>query len=90
MKDMGQITSGFGDTSLATKLFVFSAILIIVPLLMVGVISYHQSAVELEDEVRQFSWQVMKQVETHVEYYVQDLEIISLKILNHPDEDREN
>ena len=82
---MGQITSGFGDKSLATKLFVFSSILIIVPLLVVGIISYHQSAVELEDEVRQFSWQVMKQVETHVEYYVQDLEIISLKILNHPD-----
>ena len=82
---MSQLTSGFGDTPLATKLFVFSAILIVVPLLIVGIISYHQTAVELEDEVRQFSWQVMKQAETHVEYYVQDLEIISLKILNNPE-----
>ena len=73
------------DTPLTTKLFIFSALLIIVPLLIVGLISYHQSSVELEEEARQYSWQVMEQIESHVEYYVRDLEIISLKILNHPD-----
>lgn len=73
------------DTPLTTKLFIFSALLIIVPLLVVGLISYHQSSRELEEEARQYSWQVMEQIETHVEYYVRDLEITSLKILNHPD-----
>ena len=85
VKRMVQLRSWLADTPLATKLFIFSAILIIVPLFLVGIISYHQTAVELEGEAREFNWQVAKQAQTHVEYYVRDLEVISLKILNHPD-----
>lgn len=70
---------------LATKLFVFSALLVVIPLVLVGLISYYRSSLELEEEARQYSWQVIEQVETHIEYYIRDLEISSLKIVNHPD-----
>lgn len=71
--------------SLSVKLFIFAAILILVPLSIVGTISYYQSAVELENEAREYNSQVTEQVENHVEYYIRDFEISTLKILNHPD-----
>lgn len=67
---------------LTGKLFIFSSVLIIVPLVLVGLVSYRQSAVELEEEATQYNWQLMEQVETHVEYYMRDLEITSLRIVN--------
>ena len=54
-------------------------------MLAVGIISYQRSAVELEEEVRQSSRQVIEQVESHIEYYLQDFEITSLKIINSPE-----
>ena len=74
-----------GRRSLGVKLFFFAAILILLPLTIVGTISYHRSAVELENEAREYSGQVTQQVESHVEYYIRDFEISTLKILNHPD-----
>ncbi|MDF2499694.1 MAG: histidine kinase [Anaerosporomusa subterranea] len=71
--------------SIGVKLFIFAAILILVPLTIVGAISYHRSAVELENEARDYSSQVTEQVESHVEYYIRDFEINALKIMNHPD-----
>lgn len=71
--------------SLSVKLFVFSAILILAPMSIVGIISYHRSAIELENEARDYSSQVTEQVESHVEYYIRDFEISALKIMNHPD-----
>jgi two-component system sensor histidine kinase YesM len=86
------------NRSFMTKLFVFSSLLIIIPVSSVGIISYQRSAFELEEEVRQSSHQVIEQVETHFEYYLQDFEITSLKIINSPivnhllqiDEDKQN
>ncbi|MFJ5715828.1 sensor histidine kinase [Neobacillus sp. NPDC093127] len=72
------------DRSLATKLLVYSALLIIVPMCFIGIISYHRSAEVLESEARQNSWQIIEQVTTHVEYYVNDFEISILKIINSP------
>lgn len=71
--------------SISVKLFTFAAILILVPLSIVGVISYHRSAIELENEAREYNSQVTEQVESHVEYYIRDFEITALKIMNHPD-----
>ncbi len=67
------------------KLCIFSSFLVIFPVLSVGVISYNRSSVELENELRQSSRQVIDQVESHIEYYVQDFEITSLKIINSPE-----
>jgi two-component system, sensor histidine kinase YesM len=69
---------------LTIKLFVFSALLVIVPLVLVGIVSYQRSANELEDEARIYSWQVIDQVKTHIEYYVRDIEVMGLKIINDP------
>ncbi|MBP1963251.1 sensor histidine kinase [Paenibacillus aceris] len=70
------------DQSLATKLLVYSALLVVVPMCVIGIISYQRAANVLERESRQFSWQIIEQVNTHVEYYVNDFEISILKILN--------
>jgi two-component system, sensor histidine kinase YesM len=70
------------NQSFMKKLFVFSSLLVILPVLSVGIISYQRSAVELEEEVRQSSLLVIDQVESHIEYYLQDFEITSLKIVN--------
>ena len=59
--------------------------MVIFPVLAVGIISYQRSAVELEKEVQQSSRQVIEQVESHIEYYIQDFEITSLKIINSPE-----
>ncbi|MDR7236926.1 sensor histidine kinase [Neobacillus drentensis] len=73
------------NQSLMLKLVVFSSFLVILPVLSVGVISYYRSAVELENVLRQSSGQVIDQVESHIEYYLQDFEITSLKLINSPD-----
>jgi two-component system, sensor histidine kinase YesM len=70
---------------LMIKLFVFSTFLVIFPILVVAVIAFHQSSVELEEETRRFSLQVIEQVETHIEYYMRDFEITNLKIVNSPE-----
>ncbi|WP_216625415.1 hypothetical protein [Paenibacillus phytorum] len=67
---------------MATKLLVYSALLVVVPMCFIGIISYQRAADVLERESRQSSWQIIEQVTTHVEYYVNDFEISILKILN--------
>ncbi|WP_248926890.1 cache domain-containing sensor histidine kinase [Paenibacillus hamazuiensis] len=76
------------DQPLSVKLFVFSALLILIPMLAVGTISYQRSSEVMEKEAQEYSLQIMEQVKTHVEYYVRDLEIQTLKIMNHPDMNR--
>jgi two-component system sensor histidine kinase YesM len=73
------------DRSLMTKLTVYSAILVLVPMLLAGYISYRQSSLTLESEARRYSWQIMDQVKHYVEDYFRDFEISTLKIINHPD-----
>lgn len=73
------------DQSLIVKLFVFSALLVVIPMLIVGVISYHRSAHVLEEEAKQYSMQIMEQVKMYIEDYLRDFEISTLKIINHPD-----
>lgn len=70
---------------LTIKLFVFSTILVIIPLIVVGIISYHKSSVELEREEQDYNLQIIEQVKSNIEYYERDFEISILKILNHPD-----
>lgn len=73
------------DLPLTAKLLVFSGLLIVVPLLTVGMISYNQSRQVLEREAKQYSWQIIGQVQHYVEDYFRDFEISTLKIVNHPD-----
>ncbi|MCH6265931.1 MULTISPECIES: sensor histidine kinase [Neobacillus] len=70
------------DQSLVRKLFVFSALFVIVPISFIGFFSYQKSVEVLESEARSYSWQIIRQVNTHIEYYVGDFEIEILKILN--------
>ncbi|MEM1505600.1 histidine kinase [Domibacillus sp. 8LH] len=70
------------DQPFMHKLFVFSSLLVILPVLAVGIISYQRSAIEIEKEVRLSSLQVIDQAESNIEYYLQDFEITSLKIIN--------
>jgi two-component system sensor histidine kinase YesM len=70
---------------LTIKLFVFSTILVIIPLMVVGIISYHKSSLELEREEQEYNLQIIEQVKSNIEYYERDFEINILKILNHPD-----
>jgi len=73
------------DQKLSVKLLVFSGLLIVVPMMTVGIISYHQSRQVLERESRHYSWQIIGQVQHYVENYFRDFEINTLKIVNHPD-----
>lgn len=73
------------DQSLNTKLFIFSGLLVVVPMLLIGLISYRESSKVLEDEAKQYSLQIINQVKHYVEDYFRDFEINTLKILNHPD-----
>ena len=73
------------NQSLMTKLCIFSSFLVIFPVLSVAIISYARSSVELENELRQYSGQIIDQVESHIEYYLQEFEITSLKIINSPE-----
>ncbi|MGG6312525.1 sensor histidine kinase [Paenibacillus macerans] len=72
------------DRPLSLRLLVFSAILVIIPMLIVGWISYQRSSGVLQHEARQYSLQIIEQVKSHVEYYVRDIEITALKIINDP------
>ena len=73
------------NQSFMTKLFVFSSCLVIFPVLSVGIHFISALSIELEEEFRQSSRQVIEQVESHIEYYLQDFEITSLKIINSPE-----
>lgn len=73
------------DRSLMTKLLVFSALLVVLPMLLVGLITYRQSSQVLEREARDYSLQIIDQVQLYVEDYLRDFEINTLKIINHPD-----
>ncbi|MEX1029909.1 MAG: sensor histidine kinase [Paenibacillaceae bacterium] len=73
------------DRPLMTKLLVFSALLVVLPMLFVGLISYRQSSDVLEGEARDYSLQIIDQVQLYVEDYLRDFEINTLKIINHPD-----
>ncbi|SER56967.1 sensor histidine kinase [Psychrobacillus sp. OK032] len=75
----------FGNQTLMVKFCVFSSVLVILPVLSVGIITYKYSSFELEEEFRQSSQKIIEQVELHVEYYLQDFEITSLKIINSPE-----
>ncbi|CAG7655896.1 sensor histidine kinase [Paenibacillus allorhizosphaerae] len=70
---------------LTVKLFLFSAFIVAVPLGLVGLISYERSADVLQSEANESSLQILEQVKSHVEYYVTDFEISTLRLLNHPD-----
>ncbi|OXM84893.1 sensor histidine kinase [Paenibacillus rigui] len=76
------------DLPLTAKMLIFSALIVVLPLLSVGLISYQRSADELEREAGQYSWQIIEQVKAHMEYYVKDFEISTLRIINHPDMNR--
>lgn len=73
------------DHSLSLKLLVFSALLVIVPLSLVGMISYQKSYTVLREEANQSSWQIIEQVKSHIEYYIRGFEIDSIQMLNHPE-----
>lgn len=73
------------DQLLTAKLFTFSAVIVIIPMIVVGVISYYRSATIVESEAKNYSWQINEQVKTQIEYYLRDVEINSLKILNNHD-----
>jgi len=73
------------DRYLMTKLLVFSALLVVLPMLLVGLVSYRESSNVLEEEARDYSLQLIDQVQLYVEDYLRDFEINALKIINHPD-----
>jgi two-component system sensor histidine kinase YesM len=73
------------DHSLSLKLLVFSALLVIIPLSLVGIISYQKSYTVLREEANQSSSQIIEQVKSHVEYYIRGFEIDSIRMLNHPE-----
>lgn len=73
------------DFSLTIKMLVYSAHLVVIPMIAVGFVAYHQSSEVLEKEAQQYSWQIIEQVKKNLEYYFLDFEISMLKITNHPD-----
>lgn len=73
------------DSSLTIKMLVYSAHLVVIPMIAVGVVAYHQSSDVLEEEAKQYSWQIIEQVKKNLEYYFLDFEISMLRITNHPD-----
>ncbi len=73
------------DQPLMIKLTIYSALLVIFPMMMVGMISYRETSRTLENEAKQYSWQIIDQVKNYVEDYFRGFEISTLKIVNHPD-----
>ncbi|TJY41314.1 sensor histidine kinase [Cohnella pontilimi] len=67
---------------LMLRLLIYSALLVLVPLSLVGVISYRESSYIMEREARESSWQIIGQVRTNMEYYITGFEIDSIKLLN--------
>ncbi|WP_462412732.1 sensor histidine kinase [Neobacillus sp. Marseille-QA0830] len=76
------------DQPLGLKLLVFSALLVVIPISFIAAFSYIKSTEVLENEAGSYSWQIIRQVNTHIEYYVGDFEIEILKILNNQNIDR--
>lgn len=72
------------DLPLTSKLLFYAGLLVVVPMCFIGLVSYIRSAEVLENEAKQYSWQIIEQVNTHVGYYVNDFEISILKIINDP------
>ncbi|NIK70826.1 sensor histidine kinase [Paenibacillus sp. BK720] len=70
---------------LSVKLLVFLALLVVVPLTVVGFISYSNSSASLKEAASRSSWQIIEQVKSHIEYYIRDFEIDSIKLLNQPE-----
>lgn len=70
------------DRPLAVKLLVFLALLVVVPLTVVGFISYSKSSASLKEASGRSSWQIIEQVKSHIEYYIRDFEIDSITLLN--------
>lgn len=70
------------DRPLAVKLLVFLALLVVVPLTVVGFISYSNSSASLKEASGRSSWQIIEQVKSHIEYYIRDFEIDSITLLN--------
>jgi len=70
---------------LRDRSLVYSALLVIIPMLLVGIIAYERSSKTLESEARQYSWQIIEQVKHYVEDYLRGYELDTLKIVNHPD-----
>ncbi|MDT8858932.1 sensor histidine kinase [Alkalihalobacillus sp. MEB130] len=73
------------DFSLMVKLCIYFALLILIPMCTVAIISYKHSANILEKEVEQYNSQIIEQVQKHVEYYVRDLKLDTLKVIHQPD-----
>jgi len=73
------------DRPLMTKLTVYSAMLVVVPMILVGMIYYRESSRTLESEAKQYSWLIIEQVKNYVEDYFRGFEIDTLQIVNHPD-----
>jgi two-component system sensor histidine kinase YesM len=73
------------DRPLTEKMLVIFAVLVVVPMITVGMISYVHSSKVLERKARDYSWQIIEQVKTYIEDYLRDYEITTLKIVNHPD-----
>lgn len=73
------------NQSLMLRMLIFSALLVIVPLTLVGIISYRESSREIKKQARDGSWQIIEQVRTHVEYYITGFEIDSIKLLDRPE-----
>ncbi|MDD9268772.1 sensor histidine kinase [Paenibacillus sp. GCM10023248] len=72
------------DRPLTVKLLVYSAMLVVIPLLAVGLISYQKSSQVLREEANLSNEQIIEQVKLHIEYYIRDFEIDSIRMQNHP------
>lgn len=73
------------DQPLMVKLTVYSALLVVIPMMLVGWISYRESTRALENEAKQYSWQIIELVKLYVEDYLRDFELSTLRMVNHPD-----
>jgi two-component system sensor histidine kinase YesM len=73
------------DRPLMTKLIVYSTLLVVIPMVCVGLISYRETSRTFENEAKRYSWQIIEQVKHYVEEYLRGFEINTLKIVNHPD-----
>ncbi|WP_188172803.1 cache domain-containing sensor histidine kinase [Paenibacillus sedimenti] len=72
------------DRPLTVKLLVYSAMLVVIPLMVVGMISFQKSSEVLREEANLSNRQIIEQVKLHIEYYIRDFEIDSIRMQNHP------
>ncbi|MDF2502278.1 MAG: histidine kinase [Anaerosporomusa subterranea] len=75
----------FKDKPLSIQLFFLSALLVIIPMLVVGLISYHWSSNVIETQALGYNLEVLNQVKSHMEYYMRSFIGSAIKILNSPD-----